>query len=166
MKHLLFALFLLLPFGATVAAAPAAPAEPVAQTDTIRPYFGKGGANAPQKYFKKTFKRPDGVNYDTSAKIHITCVVEADGTLSHILMDADVQTYTTVVEREHTSDVHGNRGTSYSVMGLSSTYNAQAAEPEILKKAVMEWLRDMPAWTPGMLNGQPVPTTTSFDLRF
>lgn len=136
------------------------------------PYFGKdakGTERAVQRCFKKTFKRPKGVNYDTSARIHVECVIDEHGQVvvpdpERVTLEATV--YSTVVETENYRDVHGTKyGTHTAVMG-SSQQKGERSESEILREAVLEWLPTMPAWTPGSIDGEPQQMEVSFDLTF
>lgn len=142
--------------------------------DTTAPYFGKdakGSARAVQRCFKKTFKRPKGVNYDTAAKIHAVCTIDAKGQLvvsdpEQVTVEATV--YTTVVETEHYNNIHGDSHTPHTTVmgGGGKKGEKEKSESELLREAVLEWLPTMPAWTPGAVDGQPTPMEVTFDLEF
>ena len=144
----------------------------LAQTTT--PYFGKdakGSPKAVQRCFKKTFKRPKGVNYDTSAKIHAVCLIDKDGQLvvfdpEQVSVEATV--YSTVVETEHYNNIHGDTRTPHSVvMGADKKKGEnEKSESELLREAILEWLPTMPAWTPGSIDGEPAQMEVTIDLEF
>jgi len=141
---------------------------------TIEPYFGKnakGSAKAVQRYFKKDFKRPKGVNYDTSARIEVAVIIDQMGQVviidpEKITVEATV--YTTVVETERYYQGHNTVvGTHTSVMGGDSKKGEnEKSESEILREAIIAWLPTMPAWTPGTVDGQPQPMPVSFNLEY
>jgi len=136
------------------------------------PYFGKDirkTDRAVQRQFKKTFKRPKGVNYDTAARIFVTCTIEADGRL--VITDpervtVEATTYTTIVETEHYNNIHGNTSSAHTaVMGAGQKRQGKS-ESELLREAVLQWLPTMPAWTPGTVDGQPAAMEVTFNLEF
>lgn len=142
--------------------------------ETTTPYFGKdvkGTPKAVQRCFKKTFKRPKGVNYDTSAKIHAVCVIDTTGHL--LVIDPDLVTveatvYSTVVETEHYNNIHGDTRTPHSVvMGADKKRGEnEKSESELLREAVLEWLPTMPLWTPGNVDGQLQQMEVTIELEF
>ena len=142
--------------------------------ETTSPYFGKdlkGSPKAVQRCFKKTFKRPKGVNYDTSAKIHAVCMVDTTGQLvvfdpEQVTVEATV--YSTVVETEHYNNIHGDTRTAHSVvMGADKKRGEnEKSESELLREAILEWLPTMPAWTPGTVDGRPEQMEVTVELEF
>ena len=139
--------------------------------ETVQPYFGKKAKDsdkAVQRCFKKTFKRPQGVNYDTAAKIDVVVVIDQMGQVvivdpEKITVEATV--YATVVETEHYSYGPSKTGTHSTVMGAGQK-KGEKSESELLREAVIEWLPTMPAWTPGTVDGETQPMEVSFQLEF
>ena len=140
--------------------------------ETAAPYFGKdakGSPKAVQRYFKKNFKRPKGVNYDTSAKIFVTCAIDATGRL--VILDPEKVTveatvYSTVVETEHYNNIHGDTHSAHSVVMGAGQKKGEKSESELLREAVLEWLPTMPLWTPGNVDGTPEQMEVTFNLEF
>lgn len=139
--------------------------------ETVQPYFGKKAKDsdkAVQRYFKKNFKCPKGVNYDTAARIEVSVVIDQMGQVviinpEQITVEATV--YATVVETEHYSYGTSHTGTHSTVMGAGQK-KGEKSESELIREAVIEWLPTMPAWTPGTVDGEPQPMPVSFKLEF